>query len=270
MTGAAIPPVLLLGAGRMGSAMFAGWCKAGLASSVLVDPSLPAGVARDTDRLVASLDELPADFRPGAVVLAIKPQMAEAVLPVLGRALDGGAVVLSILAGLTVARIAALLGTRNAVVRAMPNTPAAIGRGMTVAFAGPDVGAAQHTLCDTLLAASGDLAWIDDESLIDPITSVSGCGPAYVFLLAELLEREGVAQGIPAALARQLARRTVSGAGALLDASPDDSADLRRAVTSPNGVTERALAVLMDRMAWPDTIHRALEAASHRSRELAS
>ena len=248
--------------------MFAAWCAGGLAPSAIVDPSLPAGVARDADTLVASLDALPPGFSPAAVVLAIKPQMAAEMLPALGRVIPKTAPVLSILAGLTAGRLSELLGGAHALVRAMPNTPAAIGRGMTVAFAGPTLGPAQRALCHELLAATGDIAWVEDEALIDPITSVSGCGPAYVFLLAELLEREGVAQGIPPALARQLARRTVSGAGALLDTSPETSAALRQAVTSPNGVTERALAVLMQPDAWPANIAAALRAATDRSREL--
>ena len=265
----AIPPVLLIGAGRIGGALFAGWCAAGLASSVLVDPSLPAGLARAGDLLIPSLEALPPDLPFSAVVLAVKPQLAAEILPVLGRLVEPGPPVLSILAGLTVTQLSMLLGAGHPVVRAMPNTPAAIGQGMTVAVAGPGVDAVQRALCHRLLAASGDVAWIEDEALIDPITSVSGCGPAYVFLLAELLEAEGAAQGIPPALARQLARRTVSGAGALLAASPDSAAALRRAVTSPNGVTERALAVLMDRDAWPASIGAALRAATRRSRELA-
>ena len=209
------------------------------------------------------------DLSPAAVVLAIKPQVAPDILPALAARLAPGVPVLSILAGLTVARLSELLGQHAAIVRAMPNTPAAIGQGMTVAFAGPGITPAQHALCGRLLAASGDLAWIDDEALIDPITAVSGCGPAYLFLLAELLEQEGRRAGIPAWLARQLARKTMSGAGALLAASPDESADLRRAVTSPNGVTERALAVLMQADAWPAAIRAALAAATARSRELA-
>ncbi len=249
--------------------MFAGWCAAGLEPSVLVDPSMPRGLARPADLMAPSLDSVPEDFVPGAVVLAIKPQVAPGTLPQLGARLPGGAAVLSILAGLTVARLSALLGGSAAIVRAMPNTPAAIGQGMTVAFAGQGVTPAQRALCHRLLEASGELAWIEEEALIDPITSVSGCGPAYVFLLAELLEQEALAQGIPAGLARQLARKTVSGAGALLAASPEESAELRRAVTSPHGVTERALAVLMRRGAWPDTISDALRAATARSRELA-
>jgi pyrroline-5-carboxylate reductase len=264
-----IPPVLLLGAGRMGSALFAGWVAAGLAPSVLVDPSAPAGIARGADRLLTALGPLPAGFRPAAAVLAVKPQMAEAVLPVLGGLLAADVPVVSILAGLPVSRLAALLGRPNPIVRAMPNTPAAIGQGMTVAFAGPGLAAEQQRLADTLLAAVGEVAWVEDEALIDPVTSVSGCGPAYVFLLAEILEQAGMEQGIPPALARQLARRTVAGAGALLGGSGEESAALRRAVTSPNGVTERALAVLMDDAAWPSSIRAALGAAVLRARELA-
>jgi len=261
-----LAPVLLVGAGKMGAALFAGWAARGLPPSVVVDPSQPAGVARAEDTMVASLDLVPPAFVPGAVVLAIKPQMAASVLPAIGAMLPNTSVVVSILAGLTVERLSALLGDRHAVVRAMPNTPAAIGQGMTVAVAGPGVSGAQLELADALLSASGELAWLHDEALIDPVTSISGCGPAYVFLLAELLEEAGARLGLPPALARQLARRTVAGSGALLAASSEESAQLRRNVTSPNGVTERALAVLMD--AWPDTIDRALIAATERSREL--
>ena len=262
-----LPAVLLVGAGRMGAAMFAGWAARGLPASVLVDPSRPVGVARAQDTLVAGLSELPSGLSPEAVILAVKPQAAAEVLPALGPLLPPGAVVLSILAGLPVTRLGALLGTDNPVVRAMPNTPAAIGRGRPPSCRGPGVTAAQHALCDALLAASGDVAWLDDEALIDPATAVSGCGPAYVFLLAELLEEKGAALGLPPALARQLARKTVSGAGALLDATPEDSAQLRRNVTSPNGVTERALAVLTE--SWPAAVTGALAAATARSRELA-
>ena len=269
MSQAGLPAVLLLGAGRMGAAMFAGWAAQGLPPCVLVDPALPQGVARQQDTLLANVEALPDGFLPAAVVLAVKPQTAAQALPALGPKLPPDAVVLSILAGLPIVRLSTLLGGPNAVVRAVPNTPAAIGEGMTVAVAGPGVTPAQHALCTRLLAASGELAWLEDEALVDPVTAVSGCGPAYVFLLAELLEREGVAQGLPPGLARQLARKTVSGSGALLAASGEEAAQLRRNVTSPNGVTERALAVLMDEAAWPASIARALLAATARSRELA-
>jgi pyrroline-5-carboxylate reductase len=252
----------------MGSALFAGWAARGLPPSVLIDPMAPPSVPRPQDTLVRSVAEIPAGFIPGAVVLAIKPQMAGTVLPSLGTVLPPEVLVISILAGPSASRISQLLGTRNPIIRAMPNTPAAIGQGMTVAFAGPGVSPAQHAVADALLSASGALAWLNDEALIDPVTSVSGSGPAYVFLLAELMEQAGIAQGLPPDLARLLARKTVSGAGALLDASPEDSAQLRRNVTSPNGVTERALAVLME--SWPEAVERALRAATERSREMGS
>ncbi len=246
--------------------MLAGWRAGGLAPSVIVDPAL-AAAGREGDRLVASVEAVPAGFRPNAVVLAVKPQMAEAVLPSLaGRV--GDAVVISVMAGRSVRSLSEALAT-GTVVRAMPNTPAAIGQGMTVAFAGPAVDAVQHALAERLLRSSGELAWIDDEALMDAVTAVSGSGPAYVFLLAELMEQVGVELGLPPALARLLARRTVSGSGALLAASDEDAAALRRGVTSPNGTTERALAVLMAPEAWPESLRRALAACAERSRELA-
>ena len=261
----AIPPILLVGAGRMGGAMLAGWRERGLAASVAVDPAPPVPV--EGAALVADADAIPRDFAPAAVVLAVKPQNAAAVLPAYRR-FAGSAVFLSIMAGRTLGGIRQLLG-EAAVVRAMPNTPAAVRQGVTVAVAGPGVSAAQRALCDTLLAAIGAVAWVEDEAMIDAVTAVSGSGPAYVFLLAELLEQAALAQGLPASLARLLARRTVSGSGALLAASEEDAAALRRAVTSPGGTTERALAVLMAPTAWPEAISRAVAAAAARSRELA-
>jgi len=154
-------------------------------------------------------------------------------------------------------------------VRAMPNTPAAIGQGITAACAGSLVTGEQQALCDRLLKAAGEVVWLPDETLMDRITALSGSGPAYVFLLAELLERSAIGQGLPPDLARRLARRTVSGAGALLEASTESAADLRRAVTSAKGVTEQALAVLMREDAWPRAIDAALGAAAKRAGELA-
>jgi pyrroline-5-carboxylate reductase len=260
-----IPPILLAGFGRMGAALAAGWCEHGLAPSFAVDPARPdAAGAKIT--VVGDPDDLPADFAPQAVVLAIKPQQAAAALPRYAR--HRGAVFLSIMAGRGIAGISGLLDGA-AVVRAMPNTPAAIRQGVTVACAGPGVSEHQHALCDTLLRAVGEVAWVEDEALLDPVTAVSGGGPAYVFLLAELLERAACEQGMPPALARLLARRTVSGAGALLAASDEDAAALRVAVTSPKGTTEQALAVLMREDAWPLAVSAAVAAATERSRALA-
>ena len=244
--------------------MLAGWLQAGLSRAVVVDPSLPASPGASVV-VVATAAEIPAGFVPSAVVIAVKPQAASAMLPLYGRFKP--AVMLSIMAGRGIAGLAAALDGA-AVVRAMPNTPAAIGQGFTVACAGPGVTGPQRDLCDTLLAAVGEVAWVDDEALIDPVTAVSGGGPAYVFLLAELLERAAIAEGIPADLARRMARRTVAGSGALLGASLEDAAQLRRNVTSPGGTTEQALAVMMADAAWPETIHRAIAAATQRSRQL--
>jgi pyrroline-5-carboxylate reductase len=262
-----IPPILLVGCGRMGSAMLAGWREQGLAPSVAVDPAPEAALHAGADlTVVADAAAIASAFAPAAVVLAVKPQSAAEALPQHAR-FAGKAVFLSIMAGRTIGGIRALLGDAAGVVRAMPNTPAAVRQGVTVVCAGPGVHAAQRALCERLLQAIGAVAWADDEALLDPVAAVSGSGPAYVFLLAELMERAAIEQGIPADLARLLARQTVSGSGALLAASAEDAAELRRAVTSPGGTTERALAVLMAE--WPAAVSRAIAAATARSRELA-
>jgi len=247
--------------------MLAGWRERGLAAAVAVDPALPVSPGPEVT-VVAGFGAIPAGFAPDAVVLAVKPQGAAQAVPPYAR-FAPGAVFLSIMAGRGIGGLRGLLGGQAAVVRAMPNTPAAVRQGITVACAGPGVTQAQRALCDRLLTAVGSVAWVEDEALIDPVTAVSGGGPAYVFLLAELLEQAAIEQGIPAGLARLLARQTVAGSGALLAASPDDAATLRRAVTSPHGTTERALAVLMQDQGWPALIPRAIAAATARSRELA-
>ncbi len=263
----AIPAVLLVGLGRMGAALASGWREHGLAASFAVDPTLPASPGPEIT-VVADPAALPDGFAPSAVILAVKPQAAAAAAPPYRR-FAGGAVFVSIMAGRSVSGLQASLGDGAAIVRAMPNTPAAIRQGITVAYASPAVGADQRALCDTLLGAVGEVAWVDDEALLDPVTAVSGGGPAYVFLLAELLERAAIEQGIAPALAVRLARQTVAGSGALLAASAEDASTLRRAVASPNGTTERALAVLMDAAAWPAAVSGAVAAATRRSRELA-
>jgi pyrroline-5-carboxylate reductase len=254
-----IPPILLVGCG--------------LAASVAVDPAASAAALAGPDlTVVADAGAIPAGFRPAAVVLAVKPQSAAEALPPHARFADG-AVFLSIMAGRTIGGMRTLLGETAPIVRAMPNTPAAVRQGVTVACPGACPGSGvtvdQRALCHTLLEAIGAVAWVDDEGLLDPVTAVSGSGPAYVFLLAELMEQAAITQGIPAALARLLARQTVSGSGALLAASTEDAAALRKAVTSPAGTTERALQVLMAADAWPLAMQRAIDAATRRSRELA-
>jgi pyrroline-5-carboxylate reductase len=174
------------------------------------------------------------------------------------------------MAGKTIHAISAMLGVKAAIVRAMPNTPAAVRQGITVAVSSAHVSARQRELAQDVLAATGACAWVDDENLLDPVTAISGGGPAYVFLLTELLEQAGLDQGLPPALARALARQTVIGSAALLAASDEDAANLRIAVTSPKGTTERALAVLRADDAWPKTFRDAIQAATDRSRELSA
>jgi pyrroline-5-carboxylate reductase len=265
-----LPPILLVGCGKMGGAMLDGWLEQGLDSAVVVEPNA-AGAARFAGRatVIPNAESIPAGFAPAALVLAIKPQEAAATLPRYARFAAAGTLVVSIMAGKTIAGMTAGLGGAASAVRAMPNTPAAIRRGFTVACAGPGVSADQRALADTLLAATGEVAWVEEEGLIDPVTAVSGGGPAYVFLLAEVLEAAAREQGLPPDLARRMARATVAGSGALLGASDQDAADLRKAVTSPKGTTERALAVLMAPEAWPALMSRAIAAATERSRELA-
>jgi pyrroline-5-carboxylate reductase len=264
----ALPALLLVGGGKMGSALLAGWREQGLSSAIVVDPAANAAeLAAPGIKIVASAADIPHGFNPAAVILAVKPQAAAQVLP--GYAgFAGHAVFISIMAGKTILGISGMLGVEAAIIRAMPNTPAAIRQGITVAVAGGHVTESQHRLADTLLAATGQIAWVTDEALLDPVTAISGGGPAYVFLLTELLEKAALAQGIPPDLARILARQTIIGSGALLAASPEDAADLRVAVTSPGGTTERALAVLRADDAWPKSIAQAIDAATKRSQEL--
>ena len=221
----ALPPVLLVGYGKMGGAMLTGWLARGIDEAIAVDPhasEAPAGL-----RLLPEPGALPPEFRPAAVVLAVKPQMAAETLPAYARFAKAGAVFVSIMAGQTEAGIERLLGGEAAVVRAMPNTPAAVGQGFTAGFAGARVTGAQKTLADALLRAVGEVAWVEEEAQLDAVTAVSGGGPAYVVLLAELLEKAAVEQGLPADLARRMARATVSGAGSLLARSTAASSSLR-------------------------------------------
>jgi pyrroline-5-carboxylate reductase len=265
----AIPPLLLVGCGRMGSAMLSGWREQGLAPSIAVDPAPSATAFNGPDiSVVRDADAIPDGFNPAAVVLAVKPQNAAATLPAYAR-FAANTVFLSIMAGRTLTGIGAMLGASASIVRAMPNTPAAVRQGVTVACPNAGVSTQQQALCDRLLQAIGKVAWIEDEALLDPVTAVSGSGPAYVFLLAELMQQAAIEQGIPPDLARLLARQTVAGSGALLAASSEDAAALRVAVTSPGGTTAEALSVLMDPDAWPIAVSQAIAAATRRSRELA-
>jgi pyrroline-5-carboxylate reductase len=254
----------------MGSALLSGWLAQDLAQRYLV---VEPGRVPDTLRarpevaILATPDQLPRDVSPDVVVLAVKPQAMAAVLPAYRR-FAVGTLFLSIAAGKTLGFFARALGAA-AVVRAMPNTPAAIGRGIAVACASAAVAAPQRALAERLLAAVGEVAWVADEALLDPVTAVSGSGPAYVFLLIECLAKAGVAAGLPEALATQLARATVAGSAALAALSPEAAAQLREAVTSPGGTTRAALDVLMASDGLETLLTRAVLAATQRSRELA-
>jgi pyrroline-5-carboxylate reductase len=265
-----LPDLLLIGCGKMGGAMLSGWLERGLSRAVVVEPHAPAAAAfAGRATVIPDAAAIPAGFAPAAVVFAIKPQEAPASLPAYARFAGGGALFVSIMAGRSVASMRAALGEAAPMVRAMPNTPAAIRQGFTAAYAAPGVTPAQQALADALLQAVGEVAWVTEEDQINPVTAVSGGGPAYVFLLAEVMEQAAIEQGLPPDLARRMARATVAGSGALLAASAQDAAELRRAVTSPKGTTERALAVLMEPAAWPAAMSKAIQAATDRARELA-
>lgn len=268
-------PILLVGGGKMGGAMLEGWLARGVAGNfvAVIEPDSARATAIATVQKVAvhaDAQEVDARFEPAVVVLAVKPQIMDSVVSSYRRFARPGCVFLSIAAGKTIAGFERALGADAAIVRSMPNTPAAIGRGMTVACANPCVSAAQRDLCDKLLTAVGDVAWIEDEALLDAVTAVSGSGPAYVFLLAESMAEAGVAAGLPRALAERLARATVAGAGELLHRSPEPANVLRQNVTSPAGTTAAALAVLMGPQGWQAILTKAIAAAAERSRELSA
>jgi pyrroline-5-carboxylate reductase len=262
--------ILLVGAGKMGSAMLDGWLALGLSprSVAVLEPQPTPEVTALAARGLRLNPSAEAAGEVAAVVVAIKPQVAPEVMPALAPFVGAATVVVSIMAGRTLKFLADVL-PGAALVRAMPNTPAAIGRGITVAVGNARVSDAQRALVDALLSAVGAVEWVADEALMDAVTALSGSGPAYVFLLAETMAQAGVAAGLPPALAATLARATVAGAGELLHRSPLDAATLRQNVTSPGGTTAAALDVLMAKDGLAPLMRRAIAAATARSRELA-
>ena len=268
--------LVLIGAGKMGGAMLEGWLAGGLpgADVIIQDPDPPEEVrnmvARHGIELVANLSGAALEKPPAVILAAVKPQIMDEVFPSVAPIAGPSTVVLSIAAGKTIASFERHLADGRAVVRTIPNTPAAVGRGITVCAANAHVTDDHRRICTELLSAIGEVGWVDDESLIDAATAVSGSGPAYVFLMAEALAAAGVEVGLDPILAARLAEATISGAGELMRQSDLPPATLRENVTSPNGTTYAALHVLMD-----DTdglgplMKRAVEAANRRSRELA-
>jgi len=265
-------PLLLVGCGKMGGAMLSGWCDSGIAGAgiTVVEPmGAPDFSARGDVTVVADASDLPADLDPEVVVFAVKPQQMDAVAPGYARFASGGTVYLSIAAGRTIGYFEGKLGRNAAIVRAMPNTPAAIGQGITVLCPNRNTAAAQAELCRDLMQAVGEAVVVEDESLIDAVTALSGGGPAYVFLLIECLSEAGVQAGLPAELAARLALVTVAGSGQLAMASSEPPSKLRENVTSPGGTTLEALKILMADDALQPLMTRAIAAATRRSRELA-
>jgi len=259
--------IVLAGAGKMGGAMLTGWLAGGLdAKRVVVVEPHPADEIKALAAKGVRLN--PADkATAGTLVMAVKPQMFREAGPALKPFVGASTLVVSIMAGTKISALEEVCG--GMVVRAMPNTPAAIGRGITVAVPSPRVGAAQRAIADALLRATGPVEWVEDEKLMDAVTAVSGSGPAYVFLLAEELARAGVEAGLPAELATKLARETVAGSGELLHRSDQPAATLRQNVTSPGGTTAAALEVLMATDGLQPLMIRAVAAATKRSIELA-
>lgn len=262
--------LVLLGAGKMGQAMLEGWLARGLnpRKIVVIEPQ-PAKALKALTRRGLKLNPKGKATPAAAIVIAIKPQSAAAALPALAPHVGKNTLALSIMAGRTLAFLADALPAGTALVRAMPNTPAAIARGITVACPTAKVSLRQRKQASALLAAIGAVEWVADERLMDAVTAVSGSGPAYVFLLVEAMAQGGIEAGLPPALATKLACDTVAGAGELLHRSGIDAAVLRRNVTSPGGTTAAALEVLMGPGGLKKLLTEAIAAATRRSRELA-
>lgn len=264
-------PFLLVGAGKMGGAMLSGWMAEGVdPSAVVVSDPGPSDEMLEllTRHGVQHLKEVPVDLRPALVMIAIKPQMMSAVLPAISHVVQTDTLVLSVAAGTPISAFQSEFG-EVPIARAMPNTPAMVGRGITAVFANDLVSGAQKETIGSLLQAVGEVVWLEDEDQIDLVTGVSGSGPAYVFLLAECLAEAGRVAGLPEVVAKQLAEATVSGAGELMHQSPESPMVLRKNVTSPNGTTAAALDVLMQPDGLQPLMTKAVAAAVRRARELA-
>jgi len=252
----------------MGSALLKGWLARGAKSIAVIEPKPSAELRKLAKAKKIALFSAPSQVKqkPSACVVAIKPQVLKGEAATLAGFAGNGALMISIAAGTSVAALAQAWGTKARIIRAMPNTPGAIGHGITGLYAAKGVTAADKKRAVSLLSALGETVWVSKEELIDSVTAVSGSGPAYLFLMAEVLTEAGVAEGLPRAQAEKFARATVSGAGALLAADKAPASALREAVTSPGGTTAAALYVLMAEL--PDLIKRAVHAARKRAEEL--
>ena len=265
-----ISSLLLVGAGKMGSAMLEGWLARGLnpRKVVVIEPQ-PVKAVKALARRGLKLNPKGKAHPAAVIIIAVKPQIAPDALPAVAPYVGKSTLVLSIMAGRTIGFLEKSLPAGAAVVRSIPNTPAAIGRGISVAVVNAKVSARQRKQATDLLSAIGVVEWVNDEALMDAVTATSGSGPAYVFLLAEAMTRGGIAAGLPAELAARLARETVAGAGELLRRSELDAATLRQNVTSPGGTTAAALEVLMGPGGFDALLTKAIAAATRRGGELA-
>lgn len=262
--------LILVGAGKMGSAMLEGWLHAGLhgPSVTVIDPLPSDAMTALCARVGAKLNPKETPSIPEALVLGIKPQMLDAAAPTLAPLAGPETLVVSILAGKTIGNLKARLPNARAIVRSMPNLPASVGRGISGAVASPEVTERQKLMADRLLKGVGQVEWVDHEDLIDAVTGLSGSGPAYVFHLVECLAKAGEAEGLPPDLAMRLARATVEGAGELLHRSDLSAEMLRQNVTSPGGTTAAGLTVLMGNGALENLIAGTVHAARRRAAEL--
>lgn len=266
-------PILLIGAGRMGGALLSGWAQRKLGPVIVVEPSpskeLKAFARKNRIALFARTNSIDT-VRARACIVALKPQVLKNEAGSLRPIAESGALMISIAAGTNTATLKKAWGGKARLVRAMPNTPGAIGRGITALFAAKGTSATDRALADQLLKALGETLWVKSEGQIDAATAVSGSGPAYVFHLVETLAEAAVVEGLPRPLAERLARATVIGSGALLDSDSSPAAKLRRNVTSPGGTTEAALKILMAEGGLSALMRRAVAAAHRRARELGS
>ncbi len=266
--------IVLIGAGRMGSALLTGWLARGIGPVIVVEPKPSPAIKALAKKKAITLVAAPSQVtvkKVAACVVAMKPQVLKSEAPALaGFAAVGknhqGALMISIAAGTSIAAMTRAWGEKARVIRAMPNTPGTIGAGISGLFAAKSATEADCKLAAVLLAALGEVVWVAKEGLIDSVTAVSGSGPAYLFPMAEAMTAAGIAEGLPPAIAEKLARATVAGAGALLAADKSPAAALREAVTSPGGTTAAALAVLMPEL--PGLMKRAIAAARKRAEEL--
>ncbi len=267
--------ILLVGSGRMGGALLEGWFKRGLKAvdAIVVEPAGRTAVEACGEHraltVLPHIKDVPRDFHPDVILFAVKPQIVDGIIPDYARFAADQPVFLSVIAGKSADYFRGHLGADAAIVRAMPNTPAAVGKAISVLYAAPAASAVQRRVCEVLMSAVGEVEWIADEALMDAVTAVSGSGPAYVFLLAECMRDAGIEAGLPPELAARLAYATLSGAGAMLEQGDVQPDVLRQNVTSPGGTTAAALSVLMGDGGFKPLLEKAVAAAAKRSKELA-